>query len=137
MNRKEISTTIWGIALCLSLVVFGMWGCPKYAVYKQQKDGEALLAHARSSKEVQVMEAKAKYESASLLSQSDTIRAHGIARSNEIIGQSLKDNEAYLHWLRIDQLKDTKDQVIYIPSTNLGMPVLEANRFSNPIPGKQ
>ena len=88
------------IALCvivvMGLVVLGMWGCPQYNVYSQRKDGEAALAHAQSSKEVAVAEAKAKMESAAYTAQADTIRAHGIARSNQIIGNSLKNNQEYL-----------------------------------------
>lgn len=129
---QTISTTVLALIILTGLIILAMWGCPRYSVYRQRKVGESLLAHAQSSREVAVAEAKAKMESASLLAQADTLRAHGIARSNEIIGASLKDNEAYLHWLWIDQLKDTKDQVIYIPSGNMGMPILEANRFIKP-----
>ncbi len=78
-----------------------------------------------------VAEAKAKMESASFEAQADTIRAHGIAASNQIIGRSLEGNPAYLQWLWIDNLKDTKNQVIYIPAGTMGMPVLEAGRLNN------
>jgi hypothetical protein len=89
--------------------------------------GQAILAHAQSSREVAVAEAKAKMESASLLAQADTLRAHGVARSNEIIGKSLKENEVYLKWMWISDLKDSKNQVIYIP-TEAQMPILEAGK---------
>lgn len=108
------------------LVVLSMWGCPLYNVYKQRKEGEAMLAHAQSSREVAVAEAKAKMESATLLAQADTIRAHGIARSNQIIGASLTD--AYLHWFWIDNI-DKSNNVIYVP-TEANMPIMEANRFN-------
>lgn len=113
-----------------ALIVLGMWGCPTYNVYSAKKAGEAVLAHAQSSREVAVAEARAKMESASLLAQADTIRAHGIAESNKIIGESLKDNPQYLQWLWIDQMKDQQKQIIYVPSTNLGLPILEANRLN-------
>lgn len=121
------------IMLILGLIVFGMWGCPQYNVYQQRKEGEASLAHAQSSKEVAVAEAKAKMESAAYNAQADTIRAHGIARSNQIIGNSLKNNQEYLQWLWVDELKTTQNQVIYIPSGNMGMPILEANRLNKSI----
>jgi regulator of protease activity HflC (stomatin/prohibitin superfamily) len=111
------------------LIVLGMWGCPTYNVYSAKKAGEAVLAHAQSSREVAVAEAKAKMESSSLLAQADTIRAHGIAESNKIIGESLKDNPQYLQWLWIDQMKDQQHQIIYVPSSELGLPVLEATRL--------
>lgn len=121
------STVILGILLLTGFVVLGMWGCPKYNVYQQRKQGEAMLAHAQSSREVAVAEAKAKMESAYLLAQADTIRAHGIARSNQIIGASLTD--AYLHWFWIDNI-DKSNNVIYVP-TETNLPIMEATRLNN------
>lgn len=118
------------ITFIIGLVVLCLWGCPQYNVYQQRKEGEANLAHAQSSKEVAVAEAKAKMESAAYNAQADTIRAHGIARSNQIIGNSLKNNQEYLQWLWIDELKTTQNQVIYIPAGQMGMPVLEAQRLN-------
>lgn len=122
-----INTIMVSLVGLFLLVVLGMVGCPMYSVYKARKEGEAVLAHAQSSREVQVAEAKAKMESASLLAQADTLRAHGVARSNEIIGISLKDNEAYLRWLWIDNMNNTQNQVVYVP-TEAGVPILEAGR---------
>lgn len=116
---------IGGVALLTLFTVTGMVGCPSYNVYQQKMEGEAVLAHAQSSREVAVAEAKAKMESAMLLAQADTIRAHGIARSNQIIGQSLTD--AYLHWFWIDNI-DKSSNVIYIP-TEANMPIMEASRL--------
>lgn len=132
---RTIAITTIGIFGVLFLIVLGMWGCPQYKVYQQTKEGEAMLAHARSSKEVAVAEARAKYESAALLAQADTIRAHGVARSNQIIGASLKDNEAYLHWLWIDNIEKNPQATIYIP-TEANLPIFEAGRLSksNPNP---
>jgi hypothetical protein len=135
-NEQKTSSTsqyIFGgsfiLLFLIGLVVLGMWGCPKYNVYKQRKEGEAMLAHAQSSREVAVAEAKAKMESASLLAQADTIRAHGIARSNQIIGQSLTDS--YLHWFWIDNI-DKSNNVIYVP-TEANLPIMEASRFNKTI----
>lgn len=129
MTKGEIGITTIAVCLVCGLIILGLWGCPKYKVYSQQKEGEALLAHAQSSREVAVAEAKAKMESASLLAQADTIRAHGVARSNQIIGESLKNNEAYLHWLWIDNIEKNPQAVIYVP-TEANLPIMEANRFS-------
>lgn len=106
-----------------------MWGCPQYSVYSARKEGEALLAHAQSAKEVAVAEARAKMESSAMLAQADTIRAHGIAASNQIIGKSLQDNPAYLQWLWIDEISKTTNQIIYVPSGQMGLPILEADRL--------
>lgn len=124
MNTSQITL---GIIALLALLVLGFWGCPQYNVYEQRKEGEAQLAHATFSREVAVAEAKAKMEGATLLAQADTIRAHGIARSNQIIGQSLTPN--YLHWFWIDNI-DKSNNVIYVP-TEANLPVMEASRFMN------
>jgi len=122
--------------LAIGLVTLLMWGLPQYSVYSARKTGESLLAHAQSSKEVAVSEARAKMESASLLAQADTIRAHGVARSNAIIGESLKNNEAYLHWLWIDNIEKNPQAVIYVP-TEANLPIMEANRFKQTPPKKE
>lgn len=125
-TTAQFSIGTLAVLIIMGLVVLGMWGCPKYNVYQQQKEGEALLAHSVAAKEVMVNEAKAKMESASLLANADTIRAHGIARSNQIIGESLTD--AYLHWFWIDNI-DKSNNVIYVP-TEANLPIMEASRLS-------
>lgn len=133
---EEVSMgKIFGVSISLLTVVAGlivlcMWGCPQYSVYSARKEGEAVLAHAQSSREVAVAEAKAKMESAALLAQADTIRAHGVARSNIIIGQSLTD--AYLHWYWIDNIEKNPNAVIYVP-TEANLPIMEAGRFKQPV----
>jgi len=57
----------------------------------------------------------------------EVAKAEGVAKSNQIIGDSLKSNDSYLKYLWIRSLKDTKDQVIYVPTEN-GLPILEATR---------
>src|SRR5688572_30564898 len=103
--KKGMTIATFSIIVILGLVILSKWGCPKYNVYSQRMEGEAMLAHAQSSKEVAVADAKAKMESAALLAQADTIRAHGVARSNQIIGASLKGNPEYLRWLWIDNIE--------------------------------
>lgn len=130
MSTTSIFSTVTLILVLLTgLVVLGMWGCPTYNVYSAKMAGEAVLAHAQSSREVAVAEAKARMESAKYDAEADTTRAHGIAQSNKIIGESLKDNPQYLQWLWIDHIKDQQHQVIYVPSSQLGLPILEAGRL--------
>lgn len=136
MKIKVSSIAVFIVFFSLGLIVLCMWGCPRYNVYSQTKEGEALLAHAQSSREIAVAEAKAKMESAVLLAQADTTRAHGIARSNEIIGNSLKNNRDYLKWLFIDALDKTQNQIIYIPTEGT-IPIMEANRFTKETAEKQ
>lgn len=117
------------LILASGVLTLGLWGCPQYNVYSARKEGEAILAHAQSSREVAVAEAKAKMESAELLAQAEVTRAKGVAQANTIIGESLKGNEAYLRYLWIQNLEQTKGaQVIYVP-TEAGLPILEAGRL--------
>lgn len=125
VSGGSIIGTIVGLVI---LVTTLMIGCPTYNVYTSKMKGQALLAHAQASKEVQVAEAKAKMESAMYEAMADTTRAHGVARSNEIIGQSLNNNQAYLKWLFISELSKQQN-VIYVP-TEAGIPVLEAGRLA-------
>lgn len=90
-------------------------------------DGKAELAKADFSKQVAVQEAQAKKDSAQLLADSEIIRAGGVAKANQIIGDSLKGNDAYLCYLWIDKLDSTKGQIVYVP-TEAGLPILEAGR---------
>lgn len=119
------------IVVGIVMIVVGILSCmyfyPQYNVYSQRQAGMAQLAHAQSSKEVAVAEAKAKMESAELLSQAEVIRANGVAKANKIIGDSLKENEAYLRYLWINQLESNNPTVIYIP-TEAGLPILEAGK---------
>jgi regulator of protease activity HflC (stomatin/prohibitin superfamily) len=115
-------------ALCL--VLLGMWGCPNYSVYQQNLEGEAELARATQNRQISIQEAQAKKESAKDLAEAEVIRAEGAARANKIIGESLRNNESYLHYLFINNMEHTQNQVIYLP-TEAGLPILEANRFSN------
>lgn len=117
---------IGGTILVLGLL--GMWGCPNYSVYQQNLEGEAELARATQNRQISIQEAQAKKESAHDLAAAEVIRAEGVAKANHIIGQSLKENEAYLRYLWIDNMDKTQNQIIYIP-TEAGLPILEANRL--------
>lgn len=125
MTGKQVSLIIGVILFCIiGLLV----GCPSYNVYQQKMEGEAQLAHAEYSKKVQVQDALGKLEASKSLAAAEVERAKGVAAANEIIGNSLKNNESYLRWLFIEGLKE-KDNVttIYIP-TEAGLPILEAGK---------
>jgi hypothetical protein len=112
-----------GIIFVVACLAIG----PQYNIYRQRAAGAAQLAHAQSSKEVAVAEAKAKMESATLLAEAEVIRAKGVAQANEIIGNSLKGNESYLHYLWITEvaLNQQGKTVVYVP-TEANFPILEA-----------
>ena len=105
-----------------------MVGWPQYKVWEQNKVGEAELARAEQNRQIAIQEAKAKEESAKSLANAEVIRAEGVAKANKIIGDSLQNNDAYIHYLWIEALKESKDEVIYIP-TEAGIPITESARF--------
>jgi regulator of protease activity HflC (stomatin/prohibitin superfamily) len=111
------------------IIVVTMCVWPQYNIYAQRAQGQAMLAHAQSAKEVAVAEAKAKMESAELLAQAEVARARGVAQANQIIGESLKNNEQYLRYLWINDLgQNTGKTVVYVP-TEANLPILEATRL--------
>lgn len=118
----------------IAAIIFGIVATamimPVYGVWKQEMNGKADLANAEWSKQIAVEEAKAEYESAKLKSMAEVERAKGVAEANAIIGDSLKDNEAYLRYLWTIGLQDDSSKVIYIP-TEANLPIMEATRLSN------
>lgn len=122
----SVSVVLWSF---IGIVCLGMYGCPRYKVYEQDLEGQAELARATANRKIAIQEAEAKKEAATSLAQAEIERAKGVAKANEIIGESLKSNEAYLRWLWIEGLKTNDQQVVYIP-TEAGLPILETNRLN-------
>jgi regulator of protease activity HflC (stomatin/prohibitin superfamily) len=125
-DAGEMMLAITIIFVVIAVVVAALL-YPMYNVWKKEKAGEASLREAEWSKKIAIEEAKAAKESASLLADAEIERAKGVARSNEIIGDSLKGNDAYLRYLWINGLHDGSSEVIYIP-TEANLPILEAGR---------
>ncbi len=117
-----------GVALGVVLLIGLLIGWPQYRVYQQRLAGEARLAEAQSSRQVAILEARAKKESAISLAEAEVIRAEGAAKANKILQDSLGGPEGYLRYLQIQALEDTKASLIYVP-TEAGLPVTEAKRL--------
>lgn len=115
------------------LIALGMWGCPQYDVWQQKLSGEAQLAKAEGNRQIAVLEARAKLESAKSLADAEVERAKGVAAANKIIGDSLHGNEGYLRYLWIQALEHGSHEVIYVP-TEANLPIMEAGRLSVPRP---
>lgn len=125
MSQEKLVWRILAIGIVFTISL--MWGLPNYSVYQQNLEGEAELARATQNRQIAIQEAQAKKESAQHLADAEVIRATGVAKANKIIGESLKGNDSYLHYLFINNLENTENQVIYLP-TETGLPILEANR---------
>jgi regulator of protease activity HflC (stomatin/prohibitin superfamily) len=134
-ERFGVQIKVINVAIAITLSVITFIGglmtiLPTYNVWAQRMAGEARLAEALSSREIAVREAQAKKDSAVLLAEAEVERAKGVAQANKIIGDSLTNNEAYLRYLFVNNLENTKNQVIYVP-TETNLPILEANRRTN------
>lgn len=116
-----------GIIAVFLITCFFMWGCPQYQVYDKTLTGEAELKQAEWNRQITVKEAEAKLEAAKSLAKAEVERSKGVAEANKIIGDSLKGNESYLHYLWIHNLENTQNQVVYIP-TEANMPILERRK---------
>ena len=100
-------------------------GGPIYGVWQQSLAGKAELQKAEYTRQVAVLEAQAKMDSAQKLAEAEIIRAGGVAKANQIIGDSLKDNREYLQYLYITGIEEGSQKgnvTIYVP-TEGGMPV--------------
>ncbi len=109
------------------MVISGFTFYPLYKVWQQEKEGEAELARATSNRKIKILEAEAKKEAAISEALAEIERAKGVAKANEIIGSSLKNNESYLRYLWISNLNGNNKEVIYIP-TEANLPILEAGK---------
>lgn len=127
-STNYVAVTVFWLLVFILIIGMCMWIFPSYGVWQQGLEGQAELSKAEYSKKVAVQEALAKKDSATLLAEAEVERAKGVAKANEIIGTSLKNNESYLRYLWIQGMQTNQMQVIYIP-TEGSLPILEANRF--------
>jgi hypothetical protein len=114
-----------GVFLVVLLILGGCWAVPQYNVWQKELSGKAKLREAEWSRQIKVEEAKAAKLSSTELAEAEIIRARGVAEANEIIGNSLQGNEAYLRYLWIQGLHDGTSETIYI-ATEANLPILEA-----------
>jgi predicted negative regulator of RcsB-dependent stress response len=128
-SHEVLKWAMLGSVILIAIVAMAMFGMPQYNVYQQRKEGEAQLAGAQYSRQIAVAEANAKMEAATLLAQAEVARAKGVAQANQIIGESLKNNEAYLRYLWITDVagNNAEKTVVYVP-TEANLPILEATR---------
>ncbi|RYY37440.1 MAG: membrane protease subunit [Sphingomonadales bacterium] len=117
--------------LLLVIVGGGLGSCAAYnsvRVWNAETAGEAELAQATQNRKIKVLEAQARMDSASLEANAEIARAKGLAEANRIVANSLGGPEGYLRYLYIQNLEQSKGQIIYVP-TEGGLPILEAGRL--------
>ncbi len=126
--NKNAGCTLAAVGAAIILLLVFLIGYPQYRVYSQRLAGEAALAEAQFSRQVAILEARAKKESAISLADAEVIRAKGAAQANAILQDSLGGPEGYLRYLQIQALEGTKASLIYVP-TEAGLPVTESRRL--------
>ena len=120
-NDNAFKYVIFGGVVIILAVMFV--GGPLYGVWQQSLSGKAELQKAEYTRKVAVLEAQAKKDSAQQLAEAEIIRAQGVAKANQIIGESLKDNPAYLQYLWITQGEENANRTVYMIPSNGGAPV--------------
>lgn len=113
--------TAWTIAVVI-VIAFTAWllfGIPNYIVYTAWKNGQALLMKAEQEKKIQIEQAKAELESA-------TLRAKAI----EIVWEASKRYPEYRTQEFIGAFADAMsngkiEKIIYVP-TEANIPIIEA-----------
>lgn len=96
---------------------------PVYGVWAKGLSGKAQLREAEWNRQIAIKEAEANLESEKLNALAEIERAKGVAKSQEIVAETL--TEQYLRYLWIDGLHDGSSEVIYVP-TEANLPILEA-----------
>ena len=129
MNRISFKGIIIIVVVVCAAILGLMFGMQLYNVWQQEMTGKAEFSRAEQNRKIKVEEAKAEKESAIFRAEAEIERAKGVAKANEIIGGSLKDNREYLIYLWIQALNDETNSIIYVP-TESNVPILEADRFS-------
>lgn len=132
MDDFKFSHLVIGILIGFFVIVITVFtfnlASAKIEVWVERQKGLAELARAESNRKIKILEADATMQSAKYYADSEIVRAKGVAEANKIIGDSLKENEAYLRYRWIEGLQTNQMQVVYIP-TEAGLPILEAARL--------
>jgi regulator of protease activity HflC (stomatin/prohibitin superfamily) len=128
-----IAFSVVGIIVIGGLIFIGG---PQYNVWQQSLAGKAELQKAEYTRQVAVLEAQAKKDSASQLADAEVIRAEGVAKANKIIGDSLKGNPSYLQYLWITQGEENTNRTVYMVPSNGGAPVPTFDIQASSIPKK-
>lgn len=126
MNKEKYRIAlVLGVPMLIFAIV--AVGKPILNVWFAEMEGLAEYKKAEQNRKIAIQEAEAKKESSKALAMAEIERARGVAEANRIIGDSLKGNDTYLHYLWLHNMGETKNQVIYVP-TEANLPILEAGR---------
>lgn len=126
--REKRQFAMWitlSILILISVIVLLMAVMPRYRVWSQEMRGRAAFAEAEQNRKIQVEEAKANLEAQKLNSESEIVRAEGMAKAIEI--ENGKLTEKYIQYLWVRNMENNTNEKIYIP-TEANLPILEAKK---------
>lgn len=132
MGKSNQGFFLLSLSAVLALAIV-LWGLPQLGVYNRTLAGKAALMEAESTRQVKVLEAKAKQDSAVLEAQAEITKAEGSAKAIEALKKELGSSDAYLRWLYIQGLQDQDGKgekvIVYVPTENLvPLPITESGR---------
>ena len=119
---NPIKSLKWFFIIIVLITIIYMAVMPVYRVWAKELHGKAELKQAEYTRQIAIVEAEAKKQSAQYLADAEVIRAQGIAQANKIIGDSITPN--YLKYKFIEGLNDGTTETIYVP-TEANIPILE------------
>ena len=109
-------------------IVWHIVGYPYWNVWASKKSGEAQLQEALNTQRIQLAEAKARKEAATLNKESAIIEAEAVSEQIKRIGVNLSKHDLYLKWQWINMMKEQPEgSTIYVP-TEANLPILEAGK---------
>ncbi len=119
---------IIGVVLIICvIIIWTLFGYPQWNVYSSRMRGEAALQEAMNEQRIQLAEAKARREAASINKEAAIIEAEAVSSQIEKIGAQLTAHDLYLKWQWIKMMEHRKGATIYVP-TEAGLPILEAGK---------
>jgi hypothetical protein len=149
MSTRDNDTTAGWIIFGTVVVVLCagvLWLLPQVGAYYSQVGGRGALLKAESTRQVRVLEAKAKLEASTLEAEAEVRRAEGSAKAIAAIKKQLGGPGDYLRWLYIQGLQENsasggsgeeggsgshEETIVYIPTDGLvPLPISEAGRVA-------
>lgn len=123
---KKVLYILGGVVILATLLI----GIPIYNVWYAELSGKAQLAKAEQNRQILIQEAKANLEAEILNAQAEVERAKGAAKAIEIENGCI--TPTYIQYLWVRQQKNFEGKtIIYVPSSEMGIPIMEANRLKN------
>lgn len=127
-EKKTIKWAAIAISGLVLLIVALCFAIPAYNVWSSKMSGKAELEKAEQNRNILIKEAQAHLEAEKLNAQAEIERAKGAAEAIRIENGSITDS--YIKYLWVRQQKNLNDKtVVYIPTGDFGIPIIEANRL--------